>query len=227
MGLIEVGIAGGERLGSVIEAIRAIVAETGSMPAERVVAERLQVKRHTLRRALVTLRARGELLPARAGRRPAIETRFGEGLASGTNPIEIIELRTIIEPALARFAAMRASPQEMGRIERAATTASDIDPGAADLAFHKAVASGARNTLAAEFYALLRHVATDTRLRIDGADASRQCPKRTAQRDAEHAAIAAAIVRRDPDAAETAMRDHLGAVHQQVLRRLGQGLQRA
>jgi len=205
-----------ERLGPILEALRGIVAETGSLPAERMVADRLQVKRHTLRRALELLRATGELTPARSGRRPLGESRASAGLASCTNPVEVIELRTVIEPPLARFAALRASPAEIARIRRAATTPPDVEPGSADLAFHRAVAMGSRNTLAAELYGLLRQVATDTRLRLGGAGASRRCPKRTAERDLEHAAIADAISRRDPDAAERAMRAHLEAVQRQI-----------
>ncbi len=210
-----------ERLRPIIDAVRGILAETGAMPAERLIAGQLQVKRHTLRRALEALRANGELLPARTGRRPCAAPRVGSGLASGTNPLEIIELRTVLEPPLARLAALRASPAEIGRIWRAATTPPDAVPGAVDLAFHRAVAHGSRNTLGAELYTLLRHVATDTRLRIGGAEALRQCPKRIAERDAEHAAIADAIARRDPDAAERAMRNHLGAVQRQIIGRLG------
>jgi len=203
-----------------IEAIREIVAETGTMPPERVIAEQLQVKRHRLRRALESLRASGELDPAKAGRRPISEVRFSGDFASGTNPIEIVELRSIIEPALARLAAFRASPAEIARIQRSTVTPPDAEPGAVDLTFHRAVAAGARNSLASEVYALLRHVATDARLSLGSTDESRRCPKRVAERDSEHAAIASAIARRDPDAAERAMRDHLGVVHQQILGRL-------
>ncbi len=207
-------------LAPLIDAIREIMAENGSIPSERAVAEQLQVKRHRLRRALESLRASGELEPARAGRRAAPEVRLGDNLASGTNPIEIIELRMVLEPTLARLAALRASPSEIKRIRRAATTPSGAEPGPVDLAFHKAVAVGSRNSLAAEFYALLRHVATDARLRLGEADETRRCPKRIAERDAEHAAIADAIARRDPDLAERAMLDHLGAVQRQILVRL-------
>ena len=45
-------------------------------------------------------------------------------------------------------------------------------------------------------------------------------PGRTQQRDAEHRAIARAIVARDPDAAERAMRLHLAAVQNLVVERL-------
>jgi GntR family transcriptional regulator, transcriptional repressor for pyruvate dehydrogenase complex len=211
----------------IIEAVREIVAKNGSMPSERTLAEQLQVKRHRLRRALETLRAGGELEPARAGRRASPDLRLGGDLASGTNPLEVIELRTVLEPALARLAALRASPSEIGRIQRATVTPTDAEPGSVDLSFHRAVAAGSRNSLATEFYSLLRHVATDARLRLGAAGENRRCPIRIAERDAEHAQIADAIAGRDPDAAERAMREHLGAVQRQILARLSPGLRPA
>jgi DNA-binding FadR family transcriptional regulator len=45
-----------------------------------------------------------------------------------------------------------------------------------------------------------------------------RCAKRIAMRDAEHLAVAEAIARRDPEAAEAAMRAHLNSVHNQVNR---------
>lgn len=217
------GLSDLNALDPVVDAVRGIMARDGSMPSERAVAEQLRVKRHTLRRALETLRATGEIGPARAGRRATPDASFGDTLASGTNPIEIVELRMVLEPPLARLAALRASPAEIERIEAAATTAPGADPGPADLAFHKLVAAGARNSLAAELYGLLRHVATDARLRLGDADEGRRCARRIAERDAEHAAIAGAIAARDPEGAERAMRDHLGAVQRQILARLAPG----
>ena len=204
----------------IIDAVREIVSETGSIPSERAVAEQLQVKRHQVRRVLETLRANGELVPARVGRRSAPAPRLSGDLASATNPLEVIELRTLLEPPLARLAALRASPAEIIRIQRATVTAADADPGAVDLAFHRAVAQGSRNGLASELYALLREVATDARLRLGAGGGSRKCPRRVAERDAEHAAIADAIANRDPEAAERAMQDHLVAVQRQILARL-------
>lgn len=203
-----------------VEAVRGLVAETGSIPSERAAAEQLNVKRHRLRRALDALRASGEIEPARAGRRGSADARRGDALVRSTNPLEIIELRMVLEPALARLAALRASPFEISRIQRAATTPAGANPGAADLAFHKAVAAGSRNSLAAEFYALLRHVATDARLRLGDNDANTRCPNRIRGRDAEHGAIGEAIAARDPAGAERAMRAHLGAVQRQILNRL-------
>ena len=212
-----------ESLAEIVSALRGILAEGKGAPSERVLAERLNVKRHRLRRALEELRAAGELAPARAGRPRTAPARRGDDLARDTNPVEIIELRMMLEPALARLAALRASPFEITRIQRAATTPPGASAGAVDLAFHKAVAAGARNSLATELYALIRQVATDARLRFGNSD-NPSCPNRLRQRDAEHKAIADAIAARDPDAAEQAMRAHLGAVQRQILDRLGPGM---
>ena len=84
-----------------------------------------------------------------------------------------------------------------------------------DFAFHLAVVGAARNHLAGELYRMLRQLGVDARVRIAGTGAP-TCPKRIAQRDAEHRAVAEAIARRDPQAAEAAMRAHLLAVQKQV-----------
>ena len=127
----------------------------------------------------------------------------------------------VLEPALARLAALRASPFEIVAHPSAPRRhRAEADPGAADLAFHTAVAAGSRNVLAAEVYALAAAGRAGT-----AASAWQQwrrtCPNRIRQRDAEHAAIAAAIAARDPEGAERAMRDHLAAVQRQILRAPG------
>ena len=91
------------------------------MPAERTIARQLNVKRHQLRGALEVLRANGEIGPP-TSRRGGSGLRREESLIRTTNPIEVIEMRLAIEPSLARLAALRASPLEIARILRAATT---------------------------------------------------------------------------------------------------------
>jgi DNA-binding FadR family transcriptional regulator len=207
----------------ILAALRDLVATGRPLPAERVLADQLRIKRHRLRLALDQLRAEGALGPARVGRRRNEATPpTGESMIRDTNPLEIIEMRLVIEPGLARLAAMRASPFEISRIERAATTPPDGDYGAADRALHLAVAAGARNSLGVELYGLLRRVGTDARVRLGGNDTI--CPKRLAQRDTEHRAIAKAIAARDLDGAEQAMRVHLIAVQRRIIERLTPGL---
>lgn len=201
-------------LSSLVEAVRGAIRAAGAVPPERDLAAGLGVNRHQLRKALKVLRDTGEI-EAHAGR---AETPPWHELAHATNPVEVIELRSIFEPALARLAALRASPLEVERIVKAVENADDSEYGDADLLFHKAVADGARNGLAGEFYRLLRAVGTDSRIRM-GLPAS-VCPKRRAERDAEHRAIASAIAARDPEMAEREMRRHLANVQAQVMDRL-------
>jgi GntR family transcriptional regulator, transcriptional repressor for pyruvate dehydrogenase complex len=203
-------------LHDIINAVRAMAARQ-KLGSERAMAMTLNVKRHQLRRALRVLRINGEIAPAEAKRKPLVGHN-GESLVRATNPMEVIEMRIAIEPFLARLAALRAAPSEMAAIEAAATTAAGADSGAADLVFHKLIAVGSGNKLAASLYGLLRRVARDSRLRLSTLRPLH--PGRTQQRDAEHRAIARAIVARDPDAAERAMRLHLAAVQKLVMERL-------
>jgi GntR family transcriptional regulator, transcriptional repressor for pyruvate dehydrogenase complex len=216
-------VADPERVDLIVAAIRDIIARGDPVPPERILAERLNVKRHRLRSALEVLRNEGEIGPSRLGRRPiAPPPPDGNDIARCTNPIEVIEMRLVIEPGLARLAALRASPLEISRIEAAATTPSSADYGAADLAFHMAVAAGARNSLGIELYSLLRRIGTDARVRLGAGDAV--CATRIQQRDAEHRAIAAAIAARDLEGAEQATRAHLIAVQRRIIERLTPGL---
>ena len=200
----------------IVLAIRSMAARE-KLGSERAVAASLNVKRHQLRRALRALRANGEIAPAEA-KRKGLVGHDGENLVRATNPVEVIEMRLAIEPFLARLAALRASPFEMAGIGQAATTGAGVDSGVADLKFHKLIAAASGNKLAASLYDLLRRVARDSRVRLSAPNPP--CPKRTQQRDAEHRAIAQAILARDPDAAERAMRLHLAAVQKLVVERL-------
>jgi DNA-binding FadR family transcriptional regulator len=206
----------------IIEAIRDLQKETGRLPPERQLADRLNVKRHQLRKALEALRTSGDLEPVRPRRVAPEQPRYGDDLVRLTNPLEILELRLLIEPGLARLASVRASAFEIARIADAASTPDNASSGAVDFAFHLAVVGAARNHLAGELYKMLRQLGVDARVRIAGTGAP-TCPKRIAQRDAEHRLIADAISRREPEGAEAAMRAHLLAVQKQIMERTNAG----
>ena len=106
----------------------------------------------------------------------------------------------------------------MARIERAATTPTSTDSGAADLKFHKTIAASSGNNLAASLYALLRQVASDSRVRV--CNTRPAFPKRIQQRASEHRAIALAIITFVGHSADHAMRVHLAAVQQRVIEQL-------
>jgi GntR family transcriptional regulator, transcriptional repressor for pyruvate dehydrogenase complex len=200
-------------IATLVRKLRERLAAGKALPAERAIAEEYAVKRHRVRQALACLREQGELDATRR-----ISASGGELLIRSTNPLEVIELRLVLEPSLARLAAVRATPLEIARIMRAATTPPDMQRGTADLAFHKLVAAASGNSLAAELYALLRKVGSDSRVRVQSSLPA--CPNRLAQRDQEHHAVAEAIAARDPEGAEAAMRTHLNAVHRVILNRL-------
>ena len=148
-------------LTTLVDSVRGLAATAG-LGSERALADKLNVKRHQLRRALKVLRNNGEIAPAEP-KRKALDARNGESLVQDTNPLEVVEMRLAIEPFLARMAALRASPLDMARIERAATTLAGTDSGAADLRFHKAIAAASGNHLAETFYGMLRQVAAISR----------------------------------------------------------------
>ncbi|OXS93145.1 hypothetical protein B7H01_15220 [Pandoraea apista] len=205
-----------------VESLRTRLANGEALPAERQLADELGVKRHQLRNALKVLRDEGELESPR-GRGEGQSRRNGEILAGHTNVLEVIELRLALEPFLARLAAVRATPVEISRIERAATTSPGADRGSTDLAFHRAVAAASGNALAADIYQIIRRVGSDIRLHVQ--QPVPHCPERIRQRDREHQAIAEAIRNRAPDLAETAMREHLIRVREQIMARMVPGSQ--
>ncbi len=182
-------------------------------PTERALAASLGVTRHALRRALAEMRRVGEAPPSRRSERMAQPLQeVSTLLAQDTNPVEILEIRLALEPALARLAALRAPPAMITGILRAATTPPGTDVIAADLAFHTAVADGARNGLAAALYGVLRRIAEAERKRLSDDVRLAFAGDRVAARDAEHRRVAEAIAARDADAAEAAMRAHLQVV---------------
>lgn len=206
----------------IVAAILALKQSDGDLPSERDLADRLNVKRHQLRKALELLRRSGDLLPVRSRRARTKQPVYSEELVRVTNPIEVVELRLLMEPGLARLASLRASSFETARIIDAATTPENASSGEVDFAFHLAIVAAARNHLATEFYKMLRQIGIDSRMKVARATAT-TCPKRIEQRDGEHRLIAEAISQRDPEAAEAAMRIHLFSVQRQITERSNAG----
>ena len=134
---------GFDGLQPLIQAVRAIASEASAMPSERVLAEQLNVKRHQLRRALEALREQrrdraGAGRPprrarhaSRRGPRRAPPTRWRSS-SSGWCWSRRSRGSRRCAPLPSRYRASSAPRRRPG----------DADPGAADLAFHTAVAAG-------------------------------------------------------------------------------------
>ncbi len=199
--------------------IAEISASDGTLPPERELVQQFGVPRSRLRRVLAGMREAGHLPPAQVGRRTTRETEpQTNSLARVANPMDVIELRLILEPQLARLAAVRASAVEIARITRAATSMPEEDYGTPDLTFHLEIANASRNALAREIYRILRKVGADSRVRLP--DPKPACERRRSARDAEHMCIARAIAERDTDRAESAMRIHLVNVRALIMERV-------
>lgn len=210
-------------LPGIIAAIRKLRDEAGgALPSEREMAGQLNVKRHQLRKALEELRRLGDLRPSRraSGSR---QPRHNEELVRVTSPLEVVELRLILEPSFARLASLRASTLDIAQITQWATTQAEDDPDEVDISFHLSIATAARDQLARELFVMLRQIGIDARMKVARVTTS-TCPARIAQRDREHRAIAEAVAARDPEAAEAAMRDHLLLVQRRIIERSNAGL---
>ena len=204
----------GDDLGAVTEAILRIQVQEGSLPAERALADRLNIKRHLLRRALLALRDRGALpTPSPRPRRAPTAAGGAGGIARDTNPVEVMELRLMIEPPLARLAAVRATPNQIAQMQvlieggvRQGSTAADL---------HRLIAAASGNALARCIHDMVRTIDHEVKASVHAADL------RPANDAGEHRAIVDAIAGRDPEAAEAAMRVHLTSIHRVMSAILG------
>jgi DNA-binding GntR family transcriptional regulator len=124
--------------------------------------------------------------------------------------VEILETRAVLEGLTARHAALRATDEDVDRLrgilarmrqlldEGDLLTASDEN-----VVLHQRVTDIAGHATAARLIATLKSQLVRFQYRTI------LLPGRSERSFAEHAAIVEAVARRDPDAAETAMRTHL------------------
>jgi DNA-binding FadR family transcriptional regulator len=196
----------------------------GRLPPERDLVRTLGVSRRALRRALAALEAEGRLERRQGAGTFVRAAARGQGALpflppERTTPLEVIEVRLALEPALARLAALRGARWDIARIgELSGETGRARSPGAyevADAAFHRAVAVAAQNALFLGLFDAV--IETIERASYHGVREDTHCSKRKAAFARQHGAIAEAIAAREPDRAEGAMRDHLAAVRDQLL----------
>jgi DNA-binding FadR family transcriptional regulator len=211
-----------DRLRALIE-VRDVQA-AGRLPPERVLAEQIGVSRRAVRHALDMLEAEG-LISRQQGRGTLISDALagtldlGTQLAKLTNPVDTLEARMAIEPALARLAALRGTRVDFDKLFEAAeasrTAPDPISYEKADAAFHRRIAIAARNPLLVTIFEAVMHVASDRTWRHGRETA--HCINNQARYAAAHRKIAAAICERNPKAAEELTRAHLATVQQQLI----------
>lgn len=191
-------------------------AATRVLPTERELAQAYGVARNTLRRALDDLEADG-LVIRQVGRGTELREPIERDLVAimrqilGSSPLDIMNLRIMIEPPATAMAASNSSETAIAAIleahEQACTTDEMVRFEHWDMEFHKRIFAGTRN----EFLANLHELLAIVRNREPMVAIRRRhftLERKRAYCD-QHAEIVEALLRRDGDAASTAMRSHL------------------
>ncbi|MEA2779552.1 MAG: hypothetical protein QOK29_1096 [Rhodospirillaceae bacterium] len=203
------------------------LAVDGRIPPERVLASELGVGRRSLRRALDVLEKEGRI-SRRQGRGTFVQAHASDGaipfdrIMDHTNPLEVIEVRLSVEPAMARLAAIRASQSDIKKLQRLSEETREAgDPLTyqhADEQFHRTIAEAARNALFLAVFDTLRASQCDAGWRRLGENA--HCYKRQSVYAGFHREICDAIALRDGERAHEAMFRHLSDVQRYVYRHI-------
>ncbi len=193
------------------------------LPAERELCESLGVSRGDLRKALAVLEKDGRIWRhvgkgTFVGRGPIEETIGISEIAGRTNPADVMRARLIIEPEIAREAALNATLSDIAAMRqslvqtREAATWRQYE--SIDNLLHRQIAQGSRNNVLLGLFDVLNAVRRTVvwgRLRLDG-----DRPPADHHSFTGHERIVEAIAERDLSGAAAAMRLHL----QEVGRRL-------
>ena len=207
-------------VGQIQEFIRDGILKPGDrLPAERDLAERLQVSRSSLREAMRALELQG-LLVSRPGAGTFVSTESLDTLTSiiATSLTEardtltdIFEVRHLLEPQIAALAAERATPSDITHMvealeEQERQIASGETGVEGDTAFHFAMAQGAQN------WALVKVMSTVGDILRQSRDQALQTPGRPERSLASHRYILDVIQHRDVEGARSAMQHHISEV---------------
>lgn len=189
------------------------------LPPERELARKFHIGRSSVRDAMRSLQLMG-LVRSRQGAGSVVCDVSADSLIAPLSRVlldkrelvdELLDVRGILEPALAARAALRATAAEIERMEailrrQEAKVRSGQPCVQEDSEFHYLVAVAARNTVVDRIVDLLMDLLRDSRAR------RLQVPGRSERSLAGHERILAAIARHDPAAARAAMLRHLGEV---------------
>ena len=186
------------------------------LPAERELAESLAVSRSSVRDALGHLESKS-LVERVQGRGTVVclpPAQVGE-LHAGLDETEkeladVAELRAVVEPRIAEFAALRATASDLLQLEDLLTRSHEglvtAESVRLDVEFHSALARASQNPLLATVNTLACSWTPDVRRRSHTTRRARRVSVEG------HRAILAAVRARDGEAAREAMADHLRAV---------------
>ncbi|MGY6633663.1 MAG: FadR/GntR family transcriptional regulator [Alkalilacustris sp.] len=197
------------------------------LPTERALAESLGISRRSVRRALEVLATEG-LVWRRQGSGTYAGPQPGAApmaTAGPVDPMEVMEVRLRLEPQIAQLAALRARPEAIARIEglveRLDATQDADERELWDSALHREIARATENRMFLAIFDALDGARRDARWRALRAQARGGVPFSLYQE--QHRTICRAIAAHDPAAAAAAMRAHILALNETLLRLTSQG----
>jgi GntR family transcriptional regulator, transcriptional repressor for pyruvate dehydrogenase complex len=199
------------------------------LPSERELAETLHVSRSSIRDAIRSLELLGLVEPRQGAGTIVRETSvdsmkpFADALKQRQEMVtDLLDFREMLEPPLAARAAAHISPNRIVELEdilrRQEQKMLAGEPAIAeDAEFHYTIALASGNTVVLKVIDLLMDLLRDTRQR------ALQVPGRPQRSLNGHRRILDAIARRDPEAANTAMRQHIREIEHVVLKKFERG----
>lgn len=202
----------------------------GRLPPERELAGILGVSRAELRKALALLEGEGVLWRhvgkgTFLGSRPIDTVADVAAMTRRTNPAEVMQARLVLEPEIARLAALHATPADIAEMRNCVSRTRQAETWrqyeAWDNRLHRAVGEAAQNGLLLGLLDTLnavRRAVTWGRMRRDPLR-----PGPGHHSFAEHDALVDAIAERDAAGAAAVMRGHLRSVERNLLARLTAG----
>jgi len=206
----------------VIDALKKMISKEGFNPGDKFYSEneltkKLQVSRSSIREAVRILEVTG-FVNVRQGKGIFISNSIGEGFGAFTDWIknhepsllEHFEVRLIIDPKAAAYAARNAEKEDIAKMEEACEdfvsnfkNGNTVDLIKADECFHRTLAKSTKNRT---LYLIMK---TMTESLTVGWISSLHIPGRIEKTIAEHGRVLNAIKLGDSEAAEEAMIDHI------------------
>ncbi len=194
------------------------------LPPERELAEKFGVSRSSIRDAIRTLEAMG-IAESHHGKGTVVRDQSDDSLAVPLTSVlvrkrhlvaELLDVRWMIEPALAARAAANATKEEIHRLEDILRRQREKMRGGEDTVeedseFHYVIALAAGNSVVLKILDVLMDLLRESRTR------SLQVPGRPERSYAGHLRILRALKRRDGAAAGNAARQHLREIKEIVM----------
>ncbi|MBV9172164.1 MAG: FadR family transcriptional regulator [Chloroflexi bacterium] len=220
----------------IVDQIHALIREGrwapgDQIPPERELAERFKVSRTSVREALRALEMQG-VIESRQGGGTFVRTADTEALVPplaaailrGQRELtEVLEVRELIEPGIARLAAARATGEHIAELSQLLERQRDciahgrpfVDE---DTAFHYTLARAADNHILLRLHNVILDLLRESR------QSYLHVPDRPRTSLRGHEAILAAVVAHDAEAAYAASLAHITEVREGILRALAGGL---